>query len=297
MQDLLLVQPGLRKWEGTKPMLICRTGYSTESTIRFRSHKFCCTMDISRMYHRVKNFESSWDFLRFFALIRDPKTQEIKIDFFRSKTLIFGLNCAPYIAQWIVRTHAQKYLGTEYDKASRTILTNAYLYGYKEGGCKERKCSKLHMSLCKIFMKHEDCKFGDNCKYYHPKKLRVQGQNKNLTPNQTVKQGDLAYAQVAVSPYQPKSQISEQSAFLGQNQVIQQPVIGLASQFQQPLREQGNQTQNIFLADRVSHGESQRVILATLLWPWKSDWEPVVGRFLLGWWAGHPVCETLERKH
>ena len=60
-------------------------------------------------------------------MIRDPETGQIKIELYRSKTLVFGLNCVPYITQWIVRTHAQKYLGTEYDKASRTILTNAYL--------------------------------------------------------------------------------------------------------------------------------------------------------------------------
>ena len=60
-------------------------------------------------------------------MVKDPDTGQIKIDLYRSKTLVFGLNCSPYIAQWIVRTHAQKYLGTEYDRASRTILKTAYL--------------------------------------------------------------------------------------------------------------------------------------------------------------------------
>ena len=56
------------------------------------------------MYHRVKISEASHDYLRLFALIRDPETGQIKIELYWSKTLVFGLNCTPYIAQWIVRT-------------------------------------------------------------------------------------------------------------------------------------------------------------------------------------------------
>ena len=98
-----------------------------KTTIRFRSHKYVCTTDISRMYHRIVIDPQSRDYLRLFILVKDPDTGQIKIDLYRSKTLVFGLNCSPYIAQWIVRTHAQKYLGTEYDRASRTILKTAYL--------------------------------------------------------------------------------------------------------------------------------------------------------------------------
>ena len=32
------------------------------------------------------------------------------------------------------------------------------LFGYKEDGCKEKKCNNLHMTLCKIFMRHNKCK-------------------------------------------------------------------------------------------------------------------------------------------
>ena len=52
-------------------------------------------------------------------------------------------------------------------------------FGYKEGGCKDRKCNKLHLSLCKIFMKHLTCKYGDKCKYFHPRKLQSKYQNQN----------------------------------------------------------------------------------------------------------------------
>ena len=43
-------------------------------------------------------------------------------------------------------------------------------FGYKEGGCKEKKCQKgLHLNLCKFFMRGE-CK-NEKCGWFHPKNL------------------------------------------------------------------------------------------------------------------------------
>jgi len=45
------------------------------------------------------------------------------------------------------------------------------IYGDKNPkGCKNKKCDKLHLSVCKIFMRHQKRKYGDNCKYFLPKK-------------------------------------------------------------------------------------------------------------------------------
>ena len=73
----------------------------------------------------MKISEASRDYLRLFALIRDPKPGQIKIELYQCKNIVFGLHCAPYIAKWIVHTNVQKYLGAEYDKASRSILNKA----------------------------------------------------------------------------------------------------------------------------------------------------------------------------
>ena len=51
-------------------------------------------------------------------------------------------------------------------------------FGYKENGCRLKKCDKLHLSLCKGLMKDENCKFGDKCRYWHPKKLKNIDQNR-----------------------------------------------------------------------------------------------------------------------
>ena len=54
------------------------------------------------------------------------------------------------------------------------------LYGYKEGGCKEKECSRLHMSLCKMFMKQKICNYGEKCKFLHPRKLKTNDQHRNI---------------------------------------------------------------------------------------------------------------------
>ena len=33
------------------------------------------------------------------------------------------------------------------------------IYGNKEGGCKNKNCANLHLNLCKIFMRHNSCKY------------------------------------------------------------------------------------------------------------------------------------------
>ena len=84
------------------------------------------------------------------------------------------------------------------------------MFGYKKGGFKDKRCGKLHPSLYRIFMKHENCKFGDKCKYFHPKKLRNDGQKSKPIPSQMYKEEILpyTYAQILKKPIQqpPKDQ-------------------------------------------------------------------------------------------
>ena len=115
------------------------------------------------------------------------------------------------------------------------------MYGHKEGGCKDNNCTKLHMSLCKIFMRHITCKYGKSCKYFYPKKLKVKNQRSNFTPSQTNQNENIIYAQIVKTPLQhqfqpqlqPQFQANEQSPFLGLPQYKQQPLIGQENQFQQ----------------------------------------------------------------
>ena len=46
------------------------------------------------------------------------------------------------------------------------------LFDNRENGCKGKKCEKLHLSLCKWCMRDPNCKLGDKCHFWHPKKLK-----------------------------------------------------------------------------------------------------------------------------
>ena len=37
------------------------------------------------------------------------------------------------------------------------------MYGNKEGSCKNKNCANLHLNLCKIFMRHNSCKYKKEC--------------------------------------------------------------------------------------------------------------------------------------
>ena len=114
------------------------------------------------------------------------------------------------------------------------------LYGNKEKGCKIKKCGNLHLSICKIFMKHQSCKFGNKCKYFHPYKLRSNNQKEenNSGYKKTNETGELSYAQVLRKPFVQHSHSNDQGPFLGQSQ----PVF-----MEQPFLEQRNQNQQGFL--------------------------------------------------
>ena len=60
------------------------------------------------------------------------------------------------------------------------------LFGYKEKGCKVRDCSKLHLSLCKNFMRYQNCKFGEKCRYFHSRGLKNVSNKKEKHSDQKI---------------------------------------------------------------------------------------------------------------
>ena len=109
------------------------------------------------------------------------------------------------------------------------------LYGNKEKGCKMKKCNNLHLSLCKVFMKHQTCKFGNKCRYFHPHKLKSNNQkqeNKNNSGQTTIDTEKLSYAQVVRKPFSQQVQSNQQGPFLGQH-FVEQPFLGQRIQTQQ----------------------------------------------------------------
>ena len=57
------------------------------------------------------------------------------------------------------------------------------LFGDSDEGCKNgRNCNKLHLNLCKHFMKFQNCKYEEKCKYFHPRKIKKKIQEKERYP-------------------------------------------------------------------------------------------------------------------
>ena len=102
-------------------------------------------------------------------------------------------------------------------------------------------------------MKHQTCNYGENCKYFHPRKLKPinQTNSMNSQPNQ---KENLTYAQIVKTAFRPEIQTNEKNSFLGQSQCLQQPVIGLRNQCQQPFTGQDTNTQ-VFLD--LQNGQKQ----------------------------------------
>ena len=104
-------------------------------------------------------------------------------------------------------------------------------FGYKEHGCKSKKCGKLHVNLCKIFMRHKSCKFEDKCRFWHPKKLKNNNPHNINYSSQKHMEEKFSYADIVTKNSQPRND------FLGHHS--NQQLIGSAQvqQVQQPFLE------------------------------------------------------------
>ena len=94
-------------------------------------------------------------------------------------------------------------------------------------------------------MKYQNCKFGDSCKYYHPKGLKNTSHIQEEHLDQKNIEEKNTYTNVVEKSFQP--QTKQNDPFLGITQPPNQNLIGQAHQFQQPFLGQTNQTPQAFL--------------------------------------------------
>ena len=52
----------------------------------------------------------------------------------------------------------------------------------KFGMCMDNCCKKLHLSVCRSFLNTQNCKYEENCKFYHPHGLKDfrRGHERNM---------------------------------------------------------------------------------------------------------------------
>ena len=118
-------------------------------------------------------------------------------------------------------------------------------FGFKENGCKNRKCEKLHLNVCKIFMRHKSCKYGEDCRFYHPKKLKNSNQMKpENQSSQKHNEEQPSYANIVRKNLEPLMQAD--GHFLGL-QPVHQKYSGQVQQVQQPCPGQINPNPQAFL--------------------------------------------------
>ena len=117
-------------------------------------------------------------------------------------------------------------------------------FGYLQEGCKNKNCEKLHLNLCKHFMRNKFCKYEEKCKYFHPKKLKNnQKKPENQSENQNEKK--LSYARIVARNLHPQNALLGHQHFLGQQVQVQDPFLEQNPQIQQPIvkEQQSNQKQ------------------------------------------------------
>ena len=79
-------------------------------------------------------------------------------------------------------------------------------------------------------MRHNSCKYGNDCKYYHPKKLSKCKETNEVKPVQKYDEEKISYAKIAARNLQPQETLLRYPA--------NQSFIGQASQPQYPFLEQ-----------------------------------------------------------
>ena len=91
--------------------------------LRFRKQPVGIACDIEEMYLRVGIIEPDRKFHRFLwramEIDRDPDEYEFS-------RLVFGVNCSPFLAQFVTREHAKLYMD-KYPKAAETIVKSTYM--------------------------------------------------------------------------------------------------------------------------------------------------------------------------
>ena len=84
-----------------------------------------------------------------------------------------------------------------------------------------KKCEKLYLKVCKIFMKYKSCKFNQNCKFFNPKKLKNDPKKPETKYSQQQNEENLSYAKIVARILHPKNALLGHQNFMGHPQAMQ----------------------------------------------------------------------------
>jgi hypothetical protein len=110
--------------------------------LRFRKYDVALVCDISEMYLRVGIHETDRRFHRF---LWDSSEYEFR-------TLVFGVNASPFLAQLVAQTNA-KLNKEEFPLASETVLKSTYMDDSMDSMPTEKSALELYEQLSELWLK------------------------------------------------------------------------------------------------------------------------------------------------
>ncbi|XP_071963873.1 uncharacterized protein [Antedon mediterranea] len=111
--------------------------------LRFRKEKVAIICDIAEMYLQIGVQPEDRKMLRF--LWRDLDTERMP-EIYEFNRLVFGLNVAPFLAQFVTQEHARK-SSKEYPLAARAVLDSTYMDDTMTSVKNEQEAVELYREL------------------------------------------------------------------------------------------------------------------------------------------------------
>jgi len=119
--------------------------------LRFRHYKYAVTCDISEMYLQIEVCEDDKKYLNFLW-----EGEDGGLLYYQFNRLVFGLNCAPFLAQFALRELAQRHKDTHVIAAD-ALLNSTYMddtiHSVDDASDGERLINQMTNVLAKIGMK------------------------------------------------------------------------------------------------------------------------------------------------
>jgi len=115
--------------------------------LRFRKHPVALMCDIAEMYLRIKIAETDKRYFRF--LWRDMD-QNRPPDVYEFSRVVFGVNCSPFIAQFVSQEHA-KQSADEFPMAAQTVLESTYMDDCMDSVVDDYRGLELYCQLSELW--------------------------------------------------------------------------------------------------------------------------------------------------
>ena len=103
--------PSLNECLETGPCLLPKI---FEILVRFRAYKYCLTSDIKAAFLNIRIAEEDRHFLRF-LLVSNIEENETEFIVKRFTSVVFGLNCSPFLLEATIKYHVEKYFNRDFN--------------------------------------------------------------------------------------------------------------------------------------------------------------------------------------